>query len=430
MGSSTSRPEPPRPVRVCTLLTYSTVGLFGLRFIARRLRRPAKQTAVFRSPHPSSVKFVGVNLTAVDCDVYSFFPNSTQEIKELHVLGSKMYPTFFNSLERLTNLRVLELRGVEVEDKVDLSFLRRLHNLRTLVIDDCYELTSGGLDIVLELPRLGRLELGIEALAQLSYEFCASCSIELSLILYGPRCLNDFLKLMAIQNLVSLSFIDFWTLVYPLWMREMPKLRCLSFKNGIVKKGQDDDTDVFPPSLEHFSCVSCCMDRHILEATLRSADRLTKLELDFPFFPEGIAISHCTNLKVLSISAKECDGEMLQQLSSNKALRVIELSGCCNLTPQHFVVLDHRHSLDKISISCSYVGPGICEQLAALKGLRCLEFHYCLGINLNELRNARGLRCLVLNKCHNVQGDVNEFLTSLLSQRLDSLYFEEISPVS
>ena len=426
-----SRPEPPRPERVCTtILKYSTIGLCGLQFVVRRLRRPGKRTAVLRSPRPSTMKLVGVNPIALDCDVVTLFPNSSREIKELQVLESKMCPTFFNSLDALLNLSVLELRGVEVDDRVDLSFLKRLHNLRTLVIDDCFELTSGGLDILLQLPQLDRLELGIEALAQLSYEFCASCSFELSLILYGPRCLNDFLKLMAIQNLVSICFIDFWTLVYPVWMREMPKLRCLSFKNGIVKNGQDNDTAVFPPSLKRVSCVSCSMDRQILEATLRSADRLTELELDLPFFPEDIAISHCTNLNVLSISAKECDGEMLEQLTSNKALRVIELSGCCNLSPQHFVALDHCHSLVKISISCSYLSPGVCEQLAALKGLQYLEFHYCLGIHLSEFRNTRGLRCLILNKCHKLQGDVNAFLTSLPVQGLDSFYFEEISPGS
>ena len=377
----------------------------------------------------SSVKLVGVNLTVGASDVGSFFSAATRELTKLSILEATVPSSFFRFIASQKNLRFLELKDIEIghedDGELDLSFVRSLHRLETLIVDDCHQLTGNGLHVLLELPELKRLVLGIEALTQLSDEFCEACSIDLTLILYGPRCSNDHLKLQAIHSLTHLEFVDFWKMEYPFWIERLPRLESLSFVGGCLKEGQSDIDIILPIRLKSLSCLSCRVDRQVLNGIFQSGGSLKTLEIDLPHFTQDISISRCTDLSVLRISAEECDGEILEQLIDNKNLRTVELGGCQNLTLRHLVILDAFQHLTKISISSSCLDRDCCKQLASLNGIQHLEFHCCLGIVLAELQHAEGLRSLVLNKCMCMQGDLNAFLLSPLVQGLDALRIED-----
>ena len=401
----------------------------GLTPISRCLPQHCCRTVVGGTTRVSSIKLAGVNLTVDASGMGSFFTASTKELTKLRILKATVPSSFFRFIAAQTNLRFLELKDIEIGDEddgeLDLSFVRSLHKLETLIIDDCHKLTGNGLHVLLELPELKRLVLGIEALTQLSDKFCEACSIDFTLILYGPRCSNDRLKLQAIHSLTHLKFVDFWAIEYPFWIGRLPRLESLSFAGGYLNGGKSGFDITLPTRLKHLSCLSCRVDRQVLNGILGSAGNLKTLEHDLPHFAQDISISRCTDLSVLRVSAKECDGEILERLVDNKNLHVVELGGCQNLTLQHLVILDSFRHLTKICISSSSLGNGCCEQLASLSGIQHLEFHCCLGIVLDELQHANGLRSLVLDKCMSMQGDINAFLLSPLTQGLNALRIED-----
>ena len=347
------------------------------------------------------------------------------DLENLRLEASNVHPSVFDYVAMQTHLRSLTIRNIENDAQVDLTFLMNIPYLETLVMDNCDGLMTGGLDVLLALSSLRHLVLGIETLNHLTSEFCVGCSADVSLILYGQRRLDDPQKIRAFKNLVSLKYTDFLTMDYPLWVKEMGKLQSLSFLNGRIRETHEDYTVFFPTSLTRFSSQACKMDRRIVDAIFYSGDLLQELELGFLCLTADIPIRFCSDLRILKISAEECDAEAFKQLSLNKHLSSIDLSGCLKMGADDLSALESLKNLQRVVISNCFLGQGCCRLLASLRSLQSLEFYATWGVDLIELATkVNNLRRLSLVKCIDLSAGLDDFIISDLMKRLDSLEIE------
>ena len=347
---------------------------------------------------------------------------------------SNVYPSVFDFVAMQTRLRSLTLRNIENDAQVGI-ILKTIPYLDTPATDDYDQLVTGGPHVLLASFRLRRVVLGIGTIDRLIHSLFLECTANVSLTLYGLRRMDDPQKIRAIKNLVSLKFVNFLTMDYPLWVKCMGKLQSLSFDNGTVRETHEDYTVFFPRSLTHFSSRVCKMDQRIVDAILYNGYLLHELELDLPCLTKDIPIRFCSGLRILKISAVECDGDALRQLSVNKHLCNIDLCGCLRMEAKNLSAFHSLSQLHTIAISNSSLGQGCCHLLTSLHCLRSLEFYATRGIDLTELAGANNIRKLSLVKCidllskelgdDRMSEELDGFMASeLVVQKLDSLAIE------
>lgn len=292
----------------------------------------------------------------------------------------------FEAILQNGSLRSLKLKAIDLEVDQELLMPPAFSpNLETLEIDRCSETIRVLLPLLTRSRNLKTLSIGLEQLDDDWVEALNGSGAQISLTMYATNDLSQPGRILALRNLIELTFVDFGDSLFPEWVKNLQNLKSLSFVDGRLKDDWDllEDPIDGTPAWKPFPLIGskirrlslCCKaDRIIVDNLLQNGKHLKELTLSL--MPDFSLLGTCVNLQALRIRNKELDDEIFSILSERmNHLRVLYLGGFINLANHHIEKLKKLKRLEHLALYGVCMPEELSAKLAALPNLTELQMH-------------------------------------------------------
>lgn len=338
-------------------LTTKYASLPETRVVIKLFRR----TRILRKSSPNMYQSARQSFVRTIFRLRPFGRQENRQTAKLKLGGCALGDSVVNIIQE-RNPRELYIYSLKVVDIQDI--LRELNlptNLEILEVVDSPEMSA----IICNAdkmeacrPFLKKVSIELYSFNLSEAEMLNRTNASIELIINGRGLPVNLDAVEFVRKLTRLEVKNFGSMLIPYWLGRMSSLRALSIENGIVLPSEADyeipPPDVIPrlhPNLRDLK-LHCRISREVLNNLFLHSQYLVSVDLGMPSLSIWTELSHCKQLRRLTLRLKELDSDIFHLVGHLESLEILKIeSPAYQFTHNDLTILRRISTLRSFSLN-------------------------------------------------------------------------------